>query len=181
MALIETPIHWLWLARGSEINLNLSPTGHALMVLDNHERSIGEGGRVPLRVPLIWISTRPEAHPSVEGLIMGHFLRLLERARLFDQARVLQMRTPHLYGILKSKGLRGGVSSGADGSPLTDSAELGFVCLSHTLSNITGFTVLSPGRVGDLLLPHYVQENNNEPDPSVEITRVSRYERKWVI
>ena len=175
MALIENPIHWLWLARGAEINLNLSPTGHALTIEDNHERSIGEGGRVPLRVPLVWVSTRPGAHPSVEGLIEGHFIRLLERARS------LRMRTPNLYGILKSKGVRGGASSGAEGSPLTDSAELGLVCLNQALSNITGLTVLSPGMIGDLLLPHYIQENNNEPDPSVEVKRVSRYERKWVI
>jgi hypothetical protein len=175
MALIETPIHWLWLARGSEIRVELSAGDRALMILDNFERSIGEGGRLPLIVPLIWMSVRPGSHPSIESLIAAQLVRLLERAR------AVRLRNPQLYGILKSKGIRGGASSGASGSQLVDSVELGLACFDCVLSNTTGFNVLLPGRVGALLLPHYVQENNNEPDPSVEVPRVSRYNRKWVI
>jgi hypothetical protein len=173
MALVETPIRWLWLARGAEIFLNLSPGDFALVILDNHERSVGGGGRIPFKVPLVWISVQPGANPTVEGLITEKFVRLLERAR------AVPVPTPKLYGILKSKGTRGGVSSGASGAPLVDAAELGFVCLDQDLLDITGFTALSPGRVRELGLPGYIQEKTNEPEP--EVPRVSRYERKWVI
>lgn len=175
MARVETHIKWLWLARGAEVSLNLSPTGNSLIIQDDFEKSIGLGGRVPLKIPLISISVRPGSSPSVEALLADQFVRLLERSRS------VRIRTPNLYGVLKSKGIRGGVSNGASGSPLVDAAEVGFVCLSQPLLDITGLTVLSPGRIGDLKLPTYIVEDNKQPEPTEETPRVSRYERKWVI
>jgi len=175
MALVETPIHWLWLARGAEIILKVAPTVKALVVLDNHEKSIDLADRLPLKVPLIWMSVRASQHPTVEGLMADQLARLLERARS------LRFQKPNLYGILKSKGPRGGVSSGASGSPLTHTAEVGFACLDQPLLDTSGFTVMAYTRVGDLNLPAYVQENDKNPPPPEEVPRVSRYDRKWVI
>jgi hypothetical protein len=172
---VETPLHWLWLVRGTEPTINVSSGGVALVMIGDFEKDFRKVGEGPLKVPLFKLSVRSGSSPSLESRITDHIQMMIK------WARASKMSSLNVYGTLKSKGTQGGVSSGAGGAPLVDSIEMGLVCSSIPLTNHPGLIVLTPGRAGDLKLPSSFTEVLAELPSTEPVSRVSRYDRKWVI
>ena len=177
MPQVKTPLHWLWLVRGTEPTVHVGSGGSALVMIGDFEKDFKLVGEGILKVPLFKLSVRTGSSPSLESRIADHVQMMVKWAR----ALKARWSSLNIYGTLKSKGTQGGVSSGAGGTPLVDSVEMGLVCANIPLMNHPGLIVLDHSRVDYLKLPSFLVESlaelpNPEPAP-----RVSRYERKWVI
>lgn len=177
MHLVETPLHWLWLARGTEPTINVGSGGSALVMIGDFEKDFKMVGEGLLKVHLFKLSVRSGSNPSLESRISDHVQMMVKWARALKS----KWASLNVYGTLKSKGTRGGVSSGAGGTPLVDSVEMGLVCASIPVTNHPGLIVLTPGRIDDLRLPHFLVEAMAELPTTEPTPRVSRYDRKWVI
>lgn len=175
MPQVKTPLHWLWLVRGTEPTVHVGEGGTALVMVGELAKDFRKVGSGPLKVPLFKLSVRAGSSISLGSMISDHI------GMMFNWARAQKMYSLNVYGTLKSKGTQGGVSSGASGAPLVDSVEMGLVCASTPLTNYPGLTALPPWRVDDLRLPHYFVEELKELPLTEPVPRVSRYERKWVI
>lgn len=172
MPFVEAPITWLWLVRGIDLPpIPMTPGVRSLVTLNDYLRTIQLVGFSPLRVQVFKLETRAGATPNVTDHLVQHIYKM------WEQVRACNFEDPHLYGVFKSKGRFGGVSSGAEGNPLVDALEVGVFCASGPIVLPNGLVHLNQMRLKHLTLPPSVQVEVCQP----QAPRVSRYERKWVI
>ncbi len=167
--MLEVPVHWLWLARGNEPRMLLQEGAKSLVMrADPGSRWVESSIVRDLKVPLFVLSVRVGSNSKLDALIEAEVTRIAERA-------VTNGLEGKLFGVVKSKGTHGGVSSGATGTVLVDSVEMGLVYATGTVIH----PGLAPLDVSTLKLTKWVKVNvDQKPE---EVARVPRYERGWVI
>lgn len=168
--MVEVPVHWLWLARGNEPKMLLQEGANALVVrADPWTRWVDSANVRELKVPLFVLSVRVGSNSKLDDLVEAEVTRIAERA-------VTDGLDGKLFGVVKSKGVHGGVSSGATGTVLVDSVEMGLVYATGAVTT-PGLVPLTDVRT--LKLTKWVKVDVQPK--SDEVARVPRYERGWVI